>query len=57
MAKRQTIEAPSLNLPHVPFDALLSFLKDARGTVNWNTKDLHGCLRLDAKQAEQVLAA
>ena len=56
MAKRQIVEAPSLNLPHIPLDALLSFLKDTRGTVNWSAKDLRNCLKLDAKQAEQVLA-
>jgi hypothetical protein len=55
MAKRQTKEA-RLNLPDIPLDALLSFLKDTRGVVNWSGKDLRECLELDAKQAQQVLA-
>lgn len=53
MPKRQTEQA---NLPELPLDALLSFLKDTRGTVNWSIKDLRDCLKLNGKQAEQVLA-
>ena len=45
-----------MNLPNIPLDALLSFLKDSRGAVDWSVKDLRECLKLDAKQAQQLLA-
>jgi len=56
MAKRQKTEATGLNLPDIALDALLSFLKDTRGAVNWRAKDLLQCLKLDAKPAAQLLA-
>ena len=59
MPKQRTNEssAPaSLALPNIPLDAILSFLKDTRGAVNWNAKDLKDCLKLDARQAQQILA-
>jgi hypothetical protein len=55
MAKQRTNEAPSLLQPEIPLDAILSFLKDTRGAVNWSAKDLRDCLKLDAKQSQQVL--
>jgi len=58
MPKERTNEssAPaSLALPNIPLDAILSFLKDTRGAVNWSAKDLKDCLKLDAKQAQQIL--
>jgi hypothetical protein len=48
--------AAALLLPDIPLDALLSFLKDTRGAVSWSAKDLKDCLRLDAKQTQQILA-
>ena len=56
MAKRQKTEATGLNLPDIALDALLSFLKDTRGAVNWSAKDLLQCLKLDAKPAVHLLA-
>jgi len=57
MAKRKETEPPGgLNLPQIPLDALWSFLKDTRGAVNWSAKDVRECLKLDAKQAQQILA-
>lgn len=56
MAKRRTTEASALNLPNIPLDALLSFLKDTRGAVNWSADDLRKCLELEGKQAQQILA-
>jgi len=61
MAKRlatkgKTAEASGLNLPNIPLDALLSFLKDTRGAVNWSADELRKCLKLDGKQAQQILA-
>ena len=56
MAKRLKIEATGLNLPNIPLDALLSFLKDTRGALNWSDRDLRACLKLDARQAAQLLA-
>jgi hypothetical protein len=56
MAKRKTTETSGLDLPSIPLDALLSFLKDTRGTVNWSAEDLRKCLKLDSKQTPQVLA-
>jgi hypothetical protein len=57
MAKRKQTEATGgLNLPDIPLDALWSFLKDTRGTVSWGIKDLRECLKLDSKQAQQILA-
>src|SRR5215475_13103419 len=56
MAKKQKTESIGLNLPDIPLDALLSFLKDTRGAVDWSVKELRECLKLDARQAEQLLA-
>ena len=56
MAKTQKKEATGLNLPDIALDALLSFLKDTRGAVDWSVKDLRECLKLDAKQTAQLLA-
>jgi len=56
MTKRQKTATTGLNLPDIPLDALLSFLKDTRGAVDWSAKDLRECLKLDAKQAQQLLA-
>src|SRR5262245_5660782 len=56
MTKRQKTETAGLNLPDIPLDALLSFLKDTRGAVDWSVKELRECLKLDARQAEQLLA-
>lgn len=55
MANRQPTDVPNPNPPEISLDAILSFLKDTRGTVNWSAKDLRNCLKLDAKQAQQVL--
>ena len=43
-------------MPDIPLDALVSFLKDTRGAVDWSAKDLAECLKIDARQAAQVLA-
>jgi hypothetical protein len=56
MTKKQKPETTGLNLPEIALDALLSFLKDTRGAVNWSAKDLLQGLRLDAKQGAQLLA-
>lgn len=56
MTRSQKTETTGLNLPNIALDALVSFLKDTRGAVNWTAKDLRDCLRLDAKQAAQLLA-
>jgi len=45
-----------LALPNIPLAAILSFLKDTRGAVNWSAKDLKDCLKLDTKPAQQILA-
>jgi hypothetical protein len=58
MPKQRTNESsapPPLALPDIPLDALFSFLKDTRGAVNWSAKDLKDCLKLDAKQTQQIL--
>lgn len=44
-----------LQLPNVPLDAILSFLKDTRGVVSWKAGDLRACLKLDGKGTEPIL--
>lgn len=56
MAKRQLTEPSQISQPEISLDAILSFLKDTRGTVSWSAKDLRNCLKLDAKQVQQSLA-
>jgi hypothetical protein len=57
MAKQKETEAlGGRNLPEIPLDVLWSFLKDTRGAVKWSAKDLRETLKLDAKQAQQILA-
>src|SRR5215470_5919365 len=54
MVKGRHTEASVPNQPDIPLDAILSFLKDTRGAVNWSAKDLKDCLKLAAKQSQQV---
>jgi hypothetical protein len=42
--------------PSTPLQAVLSFLKDTRGVVSWNAKDMAGCLGIGAREAVQILA-
>ena len=49
-------ETSALTFPDISLDAVLSFLKDTRGAVNWSAKDLWEWLKLDTKQAQQILA-
>src|SRR5215467_14421414 len=53
MPKQRTNEVPG---PDIPLDAIMSFLKDTRGAVNWSAKDLKDCLKMDTKQSQQALA-
>jgi len=56
MPRQRTSQAPGTALPTVPLDAILSFLKDTRGTVSWSAKSVKDCLQLDNKQTQQILA-
>jgi len=56
MAKRQPTEPPAPTPPDISLDAVFSFLKGTRGSVNWSAKDLKDCLKLDTKQSQQLLA-
>ena len=53
---RNRTNEPGLSLPDIPLDAVLSFLKDTRGAVNWGAKDLKDCIKLDLNQTQQILA-
>jgi len=57
MAKKRSNESPApLSFPNIPLDAILSFLKDTRGAVNWSATALKDCLQVTSKQAQQILA-
>jgi hypothetical protein len=57
MAKKRSNESlEPLALPDIPLDAILSFLKDTRGAVNWSATSLKDCLQMTSKQAQQILA-
>lgn len=43
-------------MPSIPAAAVLSFLKDTRGALNWNLSDLIGTLKINASDARQVIA-
>jgi hypothetical protein len=43
-------------LPSLPADAALSFLKDTKGTLTWSTRDLLEALKINRREADQVLA-
>jgi DNA-binding transcriptional MocR family regulator len=48
--------APKAALPPIPAEAALSFLKDAKGSVTWSTRDLADTLKISRRDAEQVIA-
>ena len=42
-------------MPSVPAAAVMSFLKDTRGLMNWTTRDLSKSLGIEAAEADKVL--
>ena len=48
--------APRIGQPNIPIAAAFSFLKDTRGLVTWNLRDLTKTLKITAADARQVLA-
>ena len=54
--KRSNGSSEPLALPDIPLDAILSFLKDTSGVVNWSATALKDCLQVTSKQAQQILA-
>jgi len=56
LKKRSHESAEPLALLDIPLDAILSFLKDTRGVVNWSATELKSCLQVTSKQAQQILA-
>lgn len=49
-------EETSPELPSVSSAAVFSFLKDARGALTWKVHELQDCLKIAAKNAQEVLA-
>jgi predicted ArsR family transcriptional regulator len=43
-------------LPSIPAEAALSFLKDTKGALNWSARDFADTLKINQREAEQVLA-
>jgi len=43
-------------LPFLSAEAALSFLKDTKGTLTWSTRDLVEGLKINRREADQVLA-
>src|SRR6266436_847590 len=43
-------------LPSLSAEAALSFLKDTKGTLTWSTRDLVEELKINRREADQVLA-
>jgi hypothetical protein len=43
-------------LPSLSAEAALSFLKDTKGTLTWSARDLADSLKINRREAEQVLA-
>src|SRR5712672_540911 len=43
-------------LPAIPAEAALSFLKDTKGALTWNVRDLADTLKINRREAEQALA-
>jgi len=48
--------APKTALPPIPAEAALSFLKDAKGSVTWSTRDLADTLKISRRDAVQIIA-
>ena len=42
--------------PAIAAEAALSFLKDTKGALTWNARDVAGTLKIDRREAEQALA-
>lgn len=56
MPSRREPPARSSTLPSLPAEAALSFLKDTKGALTWSTRDLAASLKIDGREAQQVLA-
>ena len=56
MPSRREPPARSSALPSLPAEAALSFLKDTKGALTWSTRDLAASLKIDGREAQQVLA-
>jgi hypothetical protein len=48
--------SPAPTLPSISAEAVLSFLKDTKGTLRWSVRDLTGTLNIKRREAEQVIA-
>lgn len=49
-------EQPPKLFPAVSTSAVFNFLKDTRGALTWNLRDLQDCLNIGAKEGKQILA-
>ena len=47
---------PKPTVVSVPAEAALSFLKDTKGTLTWSVRDLADTLKINRRDAEQVIA-
>src|SRR5262249_16545039 len=47
---------PPRQLPSVSTSAVFSFLKDTRGALTWSIREFQDCLKIEAKDAQQILA-
>jgi len=54
-SQRERLTQPS-TLPAIPAEAALSFLKDTKGTLTWSFRDLVEALKINRREADQVLA-
>jgi DNA-binding transcriptional regulator YhcF (GntR family) len=55
MPSRREQPAHASALPALPAEAALSFLKDTKGTLAWSTRELAECLKINRREAEQVV--
>jgi DNA-binding transcriptional regulator YhcF (GntR family) len=55
-ATRLGTTPPKPTLPSVPAEAALSFLKDTKGALAWSVRDLANTLKLNRREADQVMA-
>ena len=52
---KHVTKAPA-NIPPIPAEAALSFLKDTKGLVTWSARDLAAALHVSRPQADEIAA-
>lgn len=48
--------AGQADMPQIPFDAVMSFIKQTRGALTWSSRDMSDVLKINQEESRQILA-